>query len=387
MIENIGFCHGIENYSRHLSGRAPGEPPETLFNYLPDDFLLVIDESHITVPQIAGMYEGDASRKRSLVEYGFRLPSAADNRPLKFAEFEARVGQVIYTSATPGEYELERISRRGQLVEQVIRPTGLVDPEIIVRPVTGLAGAKSQVEDLIEEIKVVVKRGERVLVTTLTKKMAEDLTDYLTEKAGVAAKYLHSDVETLERIRLLVDFRKGIFEVLVGVNLLREGLDLPEVTLVAIMDADKEGFLRSETSLIQTIGRAARNVRGRVILYADQITGSMKRAIEVTDTRREKQIAWNKKHGVTPQTIKKRIKDFTEGIARRKEEALAKKALLVESAADPRGLEDRISAKEREMREAAAALQFELAAILRDEIKEMKRRGTPNKEHKTSYAR
>jgi excinuclease ABC subunit B len=253
--------------------------------------------------------------------------------------------------------------------------------------VTGLAGAKSQVEDLIEEIKVVVKRGERVLVTTLTKKMAEDLTDYLTEKAGVAAKYLHSDVETLERIRLLVDFRKGIFEVLVGVNLLREGLDLPEVTLVAIMDADKEGFLRSETSLIQTIGRAARNVRGRVILYADQITGSMKRAIEVTDTRREKQIAWNKKHGVTPQTIKKRIKDFTEGIARRKEEALAKKALLVESAADPRGLEDRISAKEREMREAAAALQFELAAILRDEIKEMKRRGTPNKEHKTSYAR
>ncbi|TAL19344.1 excinuclease ABC subunit UvrB [Patescibacteria group bacterium] len=384
MIENIGFCHGIENYSRHLSGRKAGEPPDTLIDYFPDDFLTVIDESHITVPQIAGMYEGDASRKRALVEYGFRLPSAADNRPLKFPEFQARMKNVLYTSATPGPYELDQAAKRGApIVEQVIRPTGLVDPEIIVRPVTGrreigspaeIRSQKSQVEDLIEEIRGVVKQKERVLVTTLTKKMAEDLTEFLVEKEKIRAKYLHSDVQTLDRIALLTDFRRGGFDVLVGVNLLREGLDLPEVTLVAILDADKEGFLRSETSLIQTIGRAARNVKGRVFLYADSITGSMKRAIEVTNARREKQIAYNKKHGITPQTIKKRIKDFTEGLMRRKEEEMARRALSLEQTAESRPLVEVITEKEKQMREAANALQFELAAILRDEIKELRKR-------------
>ncbi len=372
MIENIGFCHGIENYSRPLSGRAPGEPPDTLLDYFPDDFLVVIDESHITVPQLSGMYGGDASRKRSLIDYGFRLPSAADNRPLKFPEFESRVKQVIYTSATPGEYELGKTD--GQYVSQVIRPTGLVDPEIFIRPVTGKAGTKSQVEDLIEEIKATVKQKERVLVTTLTKKMAEDLTEYLKEKEKIAVRYLHSDVVTLDRIALLVGFRKGEFDVLIGVNLLREGLDLPEVTLVAIMDADKEGFLRSETSLIQTIGRAARNVKGRVILYADQITGSIASAIKITNARRAKQVAYNKAHGITPRTVEKRINDFTAGIMRRKEAELAGKALELETRADPRPIAAIITAKETEMRDAANALQFELAAVLRDEIKALKKK-------------
>lgn len=384
MIENIGFCHGIENYSRHMDGRAPGEPPATLISYFPDDFLTIIDESHITVPQIAGMYEGDAARKRNLIAYGFRLPSAADNRPLQFHEFQTRVKQVVYTSATPGPYEMERAEADGQIVEQVIRPTGLVDPEIIIRPVTGVHGVQSQVDDLIEEIRETVQKKERVLVTTLTKKMAEDLTEFLATKEKIGVRYIHSDVETLDRITLLTEFRKGTFDVLVGVNLLREGLDLPEVTLVAILDADKEGFLRSETSLIQTIGRAARNVKGRVILYADSMTGSMKRAVDVTNARREKQTAYNTAHGITPQTVKKLIKDFTEGIVRKKETEMARKVLALESAADTRPVSVIIADKEQQMKEAASALQFELAAILRDEIKELRRSAAGEKETKTS---
>ncbi len=384
MIENIGFCHGIENYSRHMDGRAPGEPPSTLISYFPEDFLTIIDESHITVPQIAGMYEGDAARKRNLVEYGFRLPSAADNRPLKFPEFQERMKQIIYTSATPGPYEMDRARAEGQVVEQVIRPTGLVDPQIIVRPVTGVHGAKSQVDDLIEEIRETVTLKERVLVTTLTKKMAEDLTEFLAKKENIGVRYVHSDVSTLDRITLLTEFRKGTFDVLVGVNLLREGLDLPEVTLVAILDADKEGFLRSETALIQTIGRAARNVKGRVILYADNVTGSMKRAIDVTNARREKQVAYNTEHGITPQTIKKLITDFTDGIVRKKEADMARKVLALESAADTRPIATIITDKEQQMKEAAASLQFELAAILRDEIKELRQKTAGEKETKTS---
>jgi excinuclease ABC subunit B len=384
MIENIGFCHGIENYSRHMDGRAPGEPPATLISYFPEDFLTIIDESHITVPQIAGMYEGDAARKRNLVDYGFRLPSAADNRPLKFPEFEERMKQIIYTSATPGLYEMDRAKDGGQVVEQVIRPTGLVDPEIIIRPVTGINGVKSQIDDLIEEIRETVGRKERVMVTTLTKKMAEDLTEFLVSKEKIGVRYVHSDVDTLDRITLLTEFRKGTFDVLVGVNLLREGLDLPEVTLVAILDADKEGFLRSETSLIQTIGRAARNVKGRVILYADSITGSMKRAIDVTNARREKQIAYNTAHGITPKTIQKLITDFTEGIVRKKEADMARKVLALEAAADTRPVAMIVADKEQQMKEAASALQFELAAILRDEIKELRQKTAGEKEIKTS---
>jgi excinuclease ABC subunit B len=384
MIENIGFCHGIENYSRHMDGRAPGEPPATLISYFPEDFLTIIDESHITVPQIAGMYEGDAARKRNLVDYGFRLPSAADNRPLKFPEFEERMKQIIYTSATPGLYEMDRAKDGGQVVEQVIRPTGLVDPEIIIRPVTGINGVKSQIDDLIEEIRETVGRKERVMVTTLTKKMAEDLTEFLVSKEKIGVRYVHSDVDTLDRITLLTEFRKGTFDVLVGVNLLREGLDLPEVTLVAILDADKEGFLRSETSLIQTIGRAARNVKGRVILYADSITGSMKRAIDVTNARREKQIAYNTAHGITPKTIQKLITDFTEGIVRKKEADMARKVLALEAAADTRPVATIIADKEQQMKEAASALQFELAAILRDEIKELRQKIAGEKEIKAS---
>ncbi len=366
MIREVGYCHGIENYSRHLSGRAPGEPPDTLLDYFvprrslggggPEGFLTVIDESHVTVPQIQGMYEGDASRKKTLVEYGFRLPSAADNRPLKFHEFEERIGQIIYTSATPGPYERKKSK---QVVEQIIRPTGLVDPEIVIRP------ARGQVDDLISRITERVDRKERVLVTTLTKKMAEDLSAYLEEKKMKVA-YLHSDVKTLERIRILTNLRKGGevkggFDVLVGVNLLREGLDLPEVSLVAILDADKEGFLRSETSLIQTIGRAARNVRGQVLIYADEITGSVKRAVTETERRRKLQLEYNRKHGITPQTIKKEIKDILPNV---------EEVLKLEMKPVPRskkGMETLLKEKEKQMKAAAAELDFELAAILRDE--------------------
>jgi len=352
MMREIGYCHGIENYSRHLSSRAAGEPPDTLLDYFRDDFLTVIDESHMTVPQINGMYEGDASRKRTLIEYGFRLPSAADNRPLTFKEFEDRIGRVIYTSATPGPYEKKKSL---QTVEQIIRPTGLVDPKITVRP------ARGQVDDLIPRIKGRVESKERTLVTTLTKRMAEDLSSYL-EELKVKVTYLHSDVKTLDRIRILTNLRKGKFDVLVGVNLLREGLDLPEVSLVAILDADKEGFLRSETSLIQTIGRAARNVRGEVLMYADHITGSIERAFKETDRRRKIQVAHNKKYGITPKTIVKAITDIlpVEEILSLEMKPLPKSKTSIQKL---------IQEKEREMREAAKQLNFELAAILRDEVK------------------
>jgi excinuclease ABC subunit B len=306
MMEQIGFCNGIENYSSHIDGRSPGEAPHCLLDYFPDDLLVVIDESHVTVPQIGAMYEGDASRKRTLVDHGFRLPSALDNRPLKFEEFLDRVGQKVYLSATPGKYEL---GITDSVVEQIIRPTGLIDPQIVVKPSEG------QIDDLLEEIKLRTERDERVLVTTLTKKMAEELTDFLTE-AGVRVRYLHSDVDTLRRVELLTELRQGVYDVLVGINLLREGLDLPEVSLVAILDADKEGFLRSSTSLIQTIGRAARNVSGQVHMYADKMTDSMKQALDETDRRRDKQIAYNLERGIDPQPLRKKIADITEALAR-----------------------------------------------------------------------
>lgn len=357
MMKEVGYCNGIENYSRHLSGRPEGAPPDTLLDYFPrDGFLTVIDESHVTVPQIRGMFEGDASRKKTLIEYGFRLPSAADNRPLRFGEFEERIGQVIFTSATPGEYEKKK-SR--SVVEQIIRPTGLVDPKITIRPVVG------QIEDLIPRIEACANpesgKKERVLVTTLTKRMAEDLAGYLEER-GVRVTYLHSDVKTLDRIKILTRLRKGEIDVLVGVNLLREGLDLPEVSLVAILDADKEGFLRSETSLIQTIGRAARNVRGEVVMYADSMTGSIERAVRETDRRRKIQIAYNKKHNITPTTIVKEIKDILP----------VDDILKLETAPVPKSKKERdalIKEKESEMKRAADALDFELAAILRDELR------------------
>ena len=415
MMREVGYCHSIENYSRHLSGRNAGDPPDTLLDYFSPspnpsregrgnnkkDWLMFIDESHVTVPQISGMYGGDASRKKSLIDFGFRLPSAADNRPLKFNEFEARMPQTIYTSATPSEYELEKSK---QVVEQIIRPTGLLDPEIIVRPITPnviaspdhLVGArqspaisgsrgllrrsslaprndseKSQVEDLMERIIERVKKKERILVTTLTKKMAEDLSGYLEEKK-FKVRYIHSEVKTLDRIKILTEFRRGVFDILIGVNLLREGLDLPEVTFVAILDADKEGFLRSETSLIQTIGRAARNVLGQVILYGDNITGSMERAIKETERRRKIQAEYNKKHNITPRTIKKAIKD----IMKVKSVELKVKSLLELDTAGEKGksVEEIIKEKEKEMKEAAKNLQFELAALLRDEVKELKKR-------------
>ena len=382
MIREFGFCNGIENYSRHFDRRKSGEPPHTLLSYFTknagnaDGFLTIIDESHVTVPQIGGMYAGDRARKDMLVEHGFRLPSAVDNRPLNFAEFQERIGQTIYTSATPGVYE---IGHSGKPVEQVIRPTGLVDPEIVVRPITSnnQIGHRmsnlypGQVKDFIAEAEIVTKRGGRSMVTVLTKKMAEDLSAFLTEKK-IKSRYIHSDVKTIERIETLTDFRKGVFDVLVGVNLLREGLDLPEVELVGIMDADKEGFLRSETSLIQTIGRAARNVLGRVILYADNSTGSMERAIKTTNERRDRQIAYNTKHGITPKTVHARIKDIVGDIVAARRRAVFDLAKL-DSAAYAGTKASLIAEKRKEMHEAANNLDFETAALLRDEIQELEK--------------
>ncbi len=357
MMNEVGFCQGIENYSRHLTGRGPGEAPATLLDYFPKDFLMFIDESHISVPQIGGMYAGDRSRKETLVGYGFRLPSALDNRPLRFDEFEGRVNQLVYVSATPGPYEMKRTE---QVVEQIIRPTGLVDPEIDIRPVKG------QIDDLMEEIRVRVDRNERVLVTTLTKKMAEDLTEYL-DGVGIRVRYLHSEINTLDRMVIIRDLRIGKFDVLVGINLLREGLDLPEVSLVAILDADKEGFLRSETSLVQTIGRAARNVQGRVIMYADKVTDSMKRAIDETDRRRAKQMRFNEENGITPETVRKAVRDLisTEQAA---EEKVAYEARQLQKLT-PAEIKAKIDALETEMLKAAADLEFEKAAGLRDEMR------------------
>jgi excinuclease ABC subunit B len=384
MIENIGYCNGIENYSRHFDGRTPGQPPYTLIDYFPDDFLTIIDESHVTVSQVGGMYNGDKARKETLIEHGFRLPSAKDNRPLKFEEFEERMKQVVFVSATPGKYEAQKSTK---VVEQIIRPTGLVDPVVTVRPVTasGVISTEpkasgeiprlplvarddkmfpGQVEDLIGEIEKRVAQKERALVTTLTKKMAEDLTEFLVEK-GIKVQYLHSDVQTLDRITILSDLRKGAYDVVVGVNLLREGLDLPEVTLVAILDADKEGFLRSETSIIQTIGRAARNVKGEVIVYADEMTGSLTRALKETERRRKIQLAYNKEHGITPKSIQKQIKDIRAMLGG--EETTAG-ILKLEMTAEPHEIEHVIKEKTYEMKEAAKKLDFETAAILRDEI-------------------
>ncbi|MBP6866012.1 MAG: excinuclease ABC subunit UvrB [Candidatus Pacebacteria bacterium] len=401
MIREVGYCSGIENYSRHLSGKKEGEPPETLLSYFKKDFLTIIDESHVTLPQLQGMYAGDASRKKTLVEYGFRLPSAKDNRPLQYPEFEERIGQVIYTSATPSEQER---TQSAQIVEQIIRPTGLVDPETIVRPVAEKGAYKGQIQDFIKETEATIKRGFRVLATTLTKKMAEDLSVYLKDKK-IKAEYLHSDIKTLDRIRILTEFRKGKHDVLVGVNLLREGLDLPEVALIGILDADKEGFLRSETSLIQTIGRAARNSEGRVILYADQMTKSMESALGETKRRRDTQLSYNKKHGITPKTILKNIKDITEAMESEHGKAVNaelnidlevfKKAYAKELKLDRSKITQKktkegnvtevklhmsdgersnlvyekiIKIKEKEMSKAVKELDFETAAILRDEM-------------------
>ena len=371
LIKEIGYCNGIENYSRHFDRRAAGEAPHTLLSYFPKDadgnadFLTVIDESHVTVPQIGGMYAGDRSRKDTLVQHGFRLPSARDNRPLTFEEFAERIGPVIYTSATPDAYEREH--SKGHIVEQIIRPTGLVDPEVAVHPVTGTDDYPGQVKDFITEAQKDIAKGGRALVTTLTKKTAEELAEYLAD-AGVRAEYLHSEVKTIERIELLTQFRKGAFDVLVGVNLLREGLDLPEVTLVAILDADKEGFLRSETSLIQTIGRAARNVDGRVILYADKTTGSLERAMEETKRRRELQLAHNKEHNITPKTIVKNIKDITEELEERRVKTVASLAEF-DIEQYRKAPKKTIREKERRMADAVAELDFETAALVRDEIR------------------
>ena len=378
MMQQLGFCSGIENYSRLLDGRAPGSPPNCLLDYFPEDFLVVIDESHVTVPQIGAMFEGDAARKRTLVEHGFRLPSALDNRPLKWPEFLERTGQKIYLSATPGKYEMEKVG--GDVVEQVIRPTGLVDPQIIVKPIKG------QIDDLLHEINIRAERNERVLVTTLTKKMSEDLTDYLQEK-GVRVRYLHSEVDTLRRVELLRELRSGEYDVLIGINLLREGLDLPEVSLVSILDADKEGFLRSATSLIQTIGRAARNVSGEVHMYADNMTASMTKAIDETNRRRAKQVAYNLERGVDPQPLRKKISDITDLIAQESDDTddiMAtlkgkKSAAVLPFSSKPTDSMPRqelialIGSLTEQMRSAADELQFELAARLRDELKDLKR--------------
>jgi excinuclease ABC subunit B len=384
MMQQLGFCSGIENYSRHLDGREPGSAPNCLLDYFPEDFLVVIDESHVTVPQIGAMYEGDASRKRTLVEHGFRLPSALDNRPLRWPEFQDRVGQTLYLSATPGKYEMEKVG--GDVVEQVIRPTGLVDPAIIIKPIKG------QIDDLLNEINIRAAKNERVLVTTLTKKMSEDLTDYLQER-GVRVRYLHSEVDTLRRVELLRELRSGEYDVLIGINLLREGLDLPEVSLVAILDADKEGFLRSATSLIQTIGRAARNVSGEVHMYADNITKSMAQAIDETNRRRAKQVAYNLERGVDPQPLRKKIADITDTIARESDdtdELLAARKSSGKGKGSTSVLDIGFNARTvislprqellaligsltEQMRSAAGDLQFELAARLRDEIRELKK--------------
>jgi excinuclease ABC subunit B len=377
MIREIGFCSGIENYSRIIEGRAPGSAPSCLLDYFPDDFITVIDESHVTVPQIGAMFEGDSSRKRTLVEHGFRLPSAMDNRPLKWPEFLERVGQTVYLSATPGKYEL---GVSDGVVEQIIRPTGLVDPEIVIKP------TKGQIDDLFEEIRVRVERDERILVTTLTKKMAEELTDFFTE-SGVRVRYLHSDVDTLRRVELLRELRSGVYDVLVGINLLREGLDLPEVSLVAILDADKQGFLRSATSLIQTIGRAARNINGQVHMYADVVTDAMRQALDETDRRRAKQVAYNKAHGVDPQPLRKKIADLTDDIMREEQDTAqlldalkaeegrgkSAKVKLDTKAMGRQQILDVIVELDQQMKAAASELQFELAARLRDEISELKR--------------
>ena len=374
MMEQLGFCSGIENYSRHIDGRQPGEAPNCLLDYFPEDFLTVIDESHVTVPQIGGMYEGDASRKRTLVEHGFRLPSAMDNRPLRWDEFLARTGQTLYLSATPGKYEL---GVADGVVEQIIRPTGLIDPHIVVKPVEG------QIDDLLEQIRQRVEKNERVLVTTLTKKMSEDLTDYLDD-AGVKVRYLHSDVDTLRRIELLTELRAGVFDVLVGINLLREGLDLPEVSLVAILDADKEGFLRSATSLIQTIGRAARNVSGEVHMYASRVTRSMEQAISETERRREMQVAYNTEHNIDPTPLRKKIADITSVLAREKADSEDLLAGVTNSAGEgysrsrglkdgPEALQSLISTLTDQMMQASGELKFELAGKLRDEVRELKK--------------
>ncbi len=373
MMQELGYCNGIENYSRYLSGRNSGEAPPTLFDYLPPEALLVIDESHVTIPQIGAMYKGDRSRKETLVEYGFRLPSALDNRPMRFDEWERIAPQMIMVSATPGKYEAEN---QGQVVEQVVRPTGLIDPEIEIRPAT------TQVDDVLSEIRLRVEKGERVLITVLTKRMAEDLTEYLAEH-GVRVRYLHSDIDTVERIEIIRDLRLGQFDVLVGINLLREGLDIPEVSLVAILDADKEGFLRSDRSLIQTIGRAARNVNGKAILYADRITGSMARAIEETDRRREKQVAHNLKNGITPKGINKSIADILEGSvapgsggrsARNKAMAIAERSGKYTVDVNPKDIWKTIELMEKQMFQAAKDLEFEVAAKLRDEIEKLKKK-------------
>jgi excinuclease ABC subunit B len=369
MINELGYCSGIENYSRYLSGREAGEPPPCLFDYLPEDALLIVDESHVTIPQIGGMYRGDRARKETLVEYGFRLPSALDNRPLKFEEFERLQPQTIFVSATPGPYEQEHSD---QVAEQVVRPTGLVDPAVEVRPVA------TQVDDVLSEINACVARDERVLITTLTKKMAEDLTDYLAEH-GIRVRYLHSDIDTVERVEIIRDLRLGKFDCLVGINLLREGLDMPEVALVAVFDADKEGFLRAERSLIQTIGRAARNVHGRAILYADEVTGSMRRAIDETERRRAKQIAFNEEHGITPQTIRKAVADIMEGAHAGAPGTPERYAQVAETAEkyqskSPRELARDIERLEKQMFEHAQNLEFEEAARLRDEVQRLRER-------------
>jgi excinuclease ABC subunit B len=363
MLAELGFCKGIENYSRHLSGRQAGEPPPTLIDYLPQDALMIIDESHVTIPQLGGMYKGDRSRKENLVEYGFRLPSALDNRPLRFDEFEKVVRQTVFVSATPADYEREK---SGQVVEQVVRPTGLVDPQVVVRP------ASTQVDDLLAEISLRVKKQERVLVTTLTKRMAEELTDYLAEH-GVKVRYLHSEVETVERVEIIRDLRLGEFDVLVGINLLREGLDLPEVSLVAILDADKEGFLRSERSLIQTMGRAARHINGTAILYADVITDSIKRAIAETDRRRRKQVTYNERHSITPKGVMKRIKDLIDGVYDASEMKVAQEEARYEAMSEKQ-IAREIKALEKKMLEHAKNLEFEEAAKARDQLGELKKR-------------
>jgi excinuclease ABC subunit B len=364
LLAEMGFCPGIENYSRHLDGREPGAPPYTLLDYFPDDFLLVIDESHVTIPQIGGMYRGDRSRKETLVDFGFRLPSALDNRPLNFEEFMRHVGQALYVSATPGDWEVRMAG--GRVVEQLIRPTGLMDPAVEVRP------ARHQVDDLVGEIRARIAAGERVLVTTLTKKMAEDLTDYLQD-LGIKVRWIHADVDTIERTEIIRDLRKGVFDVLVGINLLREGLDLPEVSLVAILDADKEGYLRSERSLIQTIGRAARNAHGAVIMYADAVTASMRKAIDETGRRRTKQEAYNAQHGITPTTIKKAIAEALV-VACEGDYVTVPKAPAAGAPLDAKAIAARITALRAEMREAARALEFERAATLRDEVRGLEER-------------